>query len=54
MGDKVKALDDVDPRQLSEWEKRFLRSLAGRGFGSERQEAWVDTIYLKHFPDVKP
>lgn len=53
MGDKLKELEAVDPRLFSDWEKRFLKSLIGRAFGSEQQEEWVTSIHEKHFPAAK-
>jgi hypothetical protein len=55
MGEKVdKMLPLLGEPTYSNWERRFLRSVAGRGFGSDAQEAWVDKIYVQHFSEVAP
>lgn len=49
MGEKVNALlPMLGEPTFSNWERKLLRSYAGRAFGNAEQEKWVDAIYAKH------
>jgi hypothetical protein len=51
MGEKVdKMLPLLGEPEFQNYERRFLRSVAGHGFGSVDQEKLVDQIYARHFP----
>lgn len=50
MGEKVnKLIPILGMPTFSNWERKLIRSYAGRSFGNPDQEKWVDAIYAKHF-----